>query len=66
MSGLSLIVARGLTLHLDAWLVRAVPEADHTKAVDEIISALSEHPDLIENRSWSEIRAVGERMKELA
>lgn len=66
MSGLSLIVKAGMTLHLDAWLVRTVPEDDHTKAVDDILCALDEYPDLIKDRSWAEIRAVGERMRQRA
>lgn len=50
--------------HLNAWLKRSVHDDDRKAAWDSIVVALSEYPELVKDRSWPEIRAIGDGMKE--
>lgn len=50
--------------HLNAWMKRSVPEHLQDATLDLIFSALDEYPELLKDRSWDQIRTVGERMKE--
>jgi hypothetical protein len=64
VSGFSTLMDDATAKHLDAWLVRMVPEHLRDATLDLILGALDDYPDLIEKgRSWTEIREVGERIQ---
>ena len=46
--------------HLDAWLKNHVFEDDQDKTRSMILAILEESPELLESRSWPEIRKIAE------
>lgn len=47
--------------HFLAWLERAVPASEQHTVEQQIHALLHDHPDLIETRSWPEMRTLAER-----
>jgi len=47
-------------MHLDAWLKNHVFEDDQDKTRSMILAVLEEHPNLLESKSWPELRNMAE------
>ena len=50
--------------HLEAWLELTILWDEIDMVRQDILGVVNEHPELLENRSWPEIRVMAEHIKQ--
>lgn len=47
--------------HLSQWIAQWVSEAEQVATLSRIMDFVRDYPDLLETRTWTEIRSLAER-----